>query len=359
MKSLAVFSGVSLLGLSLVLLACSGGSTPAPVAIAYVAHAQSHSLSVINIPADKTVSRIEIGNSSSSSLAQAASYPQRVAVTPDGSRVYVTDGSTSVWVVDTMTNSPIVLISAGIDPEEVAIAPDGRTAYVTSITCGDLLCSGPSKPAQMASVEVIDTATYSLTATITLGNSPEIFLSGIAVSPDGTRVYVTQNTAGTIWVIDTATNSGAVTISTGSSGLTGVAFSPDGQKLYAVGWTVANTNFVDVIDTQTNAVRTSIALGNTDRPVGIAITPDGGHAYVVGAEGHVWVVDTIKNTTVNSLTVSYPNGLRGVAITPDGTRAYLTCGNKDTIYVLDTASNSVVDRLRSDFPGGLAISRAR
>ena len=358
MKSLAVFSGVSPLGLSLVLLAC-GGSTPAPVAIAYVAHSQSHSLTTINIPANKTIAKIEIGNSSSSSLTQVASYPQRVAVTPDGSRVYVTDGSTSVWVVDSKTNSAIGRISVGIDPEEVAISPDGKTAYVTSITCGDLLCSGPSMPAQMASVEVIDTTTNSLTATITLGNSPETFLSGIAVSSDGTRVYVTENTGGKIWVIDTATNSVGVTISTGSSGVMGVAFSPDGQKLYAVGWTVASTNFVDVIDTQTNAVRTSIALGNTDRPVGIAITPDGGHAYVVGAEGHVWVVDTIKNTTVNSLAVSYPNGLRGVAITPDGTRAYLTCGNNDTIYVLDTTSNSVVDRLRSDFPGGLAITRAR
>jgi YVTN family beta-propeller protein len=359
MKSLVVFGVMSLLGLSLVLLACGGGSIPAPVAIAYVAHSLSHSLTLINIPVDKTVSRIEIGNSSSTSLTLAGSYPQRVAVTPDGSRLYVTDGSTSVWVVNTMTNSAIALISARIDPEEVAIAPDSKTAYVTSITCGDLLCSGPSKPAQMASVEVIDTATFSLTATITLGKSPETFLSGIAVSPDSTRVYATENTGGTIWVIETATNSIAVAISTGSSGLTGVATSPDGRKLYAVGWAVGNSNFVFVIDTRTNAVSTSIALGNTDRPVGIAVTPDGGRAYVVGAEGHIWVVDTIRNATVNSLAVSYPNGLRGVAITPDGTRAYLTCGNNDRIYVLDTATNGVVNRLRSDFPGGLAISRAR
>lgn len=179
---------------------------------------------------------------------------------------------------------------------------------------------------------------------------------------DGARVYVTENTGNKIWVIDTATNNVATTISTGRSGLTGVAISPDGRNLYVVGWTtatVANSNFVDVIDTRTNAESASIALGNTDRPAGIAVTPDGGHAYVVGAEGHIWVVDTMSHATVNSLAVSSPNGLRGVAITPDGTRVYVTCGNNDTIYVLDTATNRVVSTLRSDSPGGLAISRAR
>jgi len=86
MKSLVVFGGVSLFGLTLMLLACGGGRSPAPTAIAYVAHSQNHSVTVVNIPADKTVARIEIGDSSVTSLTQTASYPQRVAFTPDGSR---------------------------------------------------------------------------------------------------------------------------------------------------------------------------------------------------------------------------------------------------------------------------------
>ena len=187
MKSLVVFRVVSLLGLSLMLLACGGGSSPAPTAIAYVAHSQSHSLTVINIPADKTVSRIEIGNASFSDLTHTASYPQRVAFTPDGSRAYVTDGSTSVWAVDTTTNSVAAKIDAGWEPDAIVMSPDGKTVYATSITCGDLLCSGPSKPAQMASVEVIDTASNSLKATITIGKIPGTLLSGIAISPDGGR----------------------------------------------------------------------------------------------------------------------------------------------------------------------------
>jgi len=200
MKSFAVLGTVSLLGLSLVLLACGGGSSPAPTAIAYVAHSQSHSLTVINIPADKTVSRIEIGNASFSDLTHAASYPQRVAFTPDGSRAYVTDGSTSVWAVDTTTNSVAAKIDAGWGPDAIVMSPDGKSVYATSITCGDLLCSGPSKPAQ------IDTASSSLKATITIGKIPGTLLSGIAISPDGSRVYVAEGTGGHVWVIDTATN---------------------------------------------------------------------------------------------------------------------------------------------------------
>jgi DNA-binding beta-propeller fold protein YncE len=105
MKCRVVFSVVSLVALCLILASCGGGSAPATTAIAYVAHSQSHSLSVINIPADKTVASLEIGNSSVGSLTVTPSYPTGVALTPDGSLAYVTDAVTSVWVVDTGSNS--------------------------------------------------------------------------------------------------------------------------------------------------------------------------------------------------------------------------------------------------------------
>jgi YVTN family beta-propeller protein len=360
MKSLVVFGGVSLFGLSLMLLACGGGSSPAPTAIAYVAHSQNHSVTVVNIPADKTVARIEIGDSSVTSLTQTASYPQRVAFTPDGSRAYVTDGSTSVWAVDTSNKSVIAKIDAGTSPEELAMSPDGKSVYVTAITCGDLLCSGPSKPAQMASVEVIDTASASLRATITFGKTPDVLPSGIAISPDGSRAYVTDVIGGHIWVTDTANNSIAGTITLAGSSLRDVAVSPDGKTLYVLDEKKGipfNSVDVEVIDTQTNTVTTSIGLG--DVPTTIAMTPDGSHAYVPLANGELSVIDTKKNVLVETETISKGNLLLGVAITPDGSRAYVTCGNNNTIYALDTATNRVVDTIRSDYPVGLAIARAR
>jgi YVTN family beta-propeller protein len=318
-------------------------------------------MSVVNIPANKTVSRIEIGNSSSGSLTTTPSYPTGVAVTPDGSRAYVTDASTSVWVVDTGTNSVIGKIASGITPEAIAITPDGKRAYVTTTTCGLLLCSGPGNPPQLASVDVIDTSTESLASTITFGGAPATFgLSGVTISPDGTRAYVTPNVGSNIWVIDTATNSITATISTAASGFADVSASPDGT-VYSTGWTIGTITdsfFVDVIDPQTDTVTTSITLSNLEVPTKIAVSPDGGHVYVSGDAGHVWVIDTVKNAIVATVQLSGGNPLGAIAFTPDGTRAYVTCGNNSLIYVLDTSTNHVVDTVQTDYPGGLAISRA-
>ena len=359
MKCRVVFAVVSLVALSLILASCGGGSSPATTAIAYVAHSQSHSLSVINIPADKTVSSIEIGNSSVGSLNLTPSYPTGVALTPDGSRAYVTDASTSVWVVDTGSKSVIAKIAAGSGPEAIAITPDGKTAYVNSITCGLLLCSGPDNPPQLASVEVVDTASNSLTATITIGNlpgqTPGVLLAGIAISPDGNRAYVSNAVGNQIWGIDTVSNQVVAMIPTAALGFVGVSMSPDGSHVYAAGW---ETGFpvVDVIDTKTDAVVASVVLPSDEVPTDIAVTPNGSYAYVTGDNGHVWVVDTMKNAVTATISVSVGSPLLGIAMGPDASRAYVTCGNNNAIYTLDTTTNTVVGKIPSDYPGGLAVT---
>lgn len=346
----AFFVVVSLLALSLILTSC--GSSPATTAIIYVAHSQSHSLSVIHLPADKTVAAIQIGNSSFSDLNHTPSYPTGVAVTPDGSRAYVTDAVQYVRVVDTPSNSVIATIAAGSDPEAIVISPDGTTAYVTSITCSAPSC--PDNPPPVASVEVIDTTSNSLTATISIGNVLSALLSGIAISPDGTRVYVSNNDGGQIWAIDTASKQVVATISTAVLGFVGVSISPDGSRLYAA--SVGNPSAVDAIDTKANALVTSISLPGFDVPTRIAITPDGSHAYVTGDGGHVWVIDTAMNSVVTAISVTAGQPLMDVAFAPDGTHAYVTCGSNNAIYVLDTTSYRVVGQISSDYPGGLAIA---
>lgn len=358
MNGRVAFGVVSLLGLSLILTSCGGGNSPT-TAIAYVAHSQSHSLSVISIPANKTVSSIEIGNSSVGSLTTTPSYPTGVAVTPDGSRAYVTDANTSVWVVNTGSNSVVAKIAAGDTPEAIAITPDGKRAYVTSITCGLLLCSGPGNPPQLASVEVIDTASNTLTATITIGNlptvqTPGVLLAAIAISPDGTRAYVSNAEGNQIWAIDTGSNQVVATIPTAVLGFVGMSINPDGSRLYAA--SVGNPSVVDVIDTKTNAEVTSVALPGNDVPTQIRMAPDGGHAYVTGETGHVWVIDTTRNAMVATIPISNGQPLLDIAFTPDGTRAYISCGNNNAIYVLDTTTYRISGQIASDYPGGLAIS---
>jgi len=61
-------------------------------------------------------------------------------------------------------------------------------------------------------VTVIDTTTNKVVTTIDVGLAP----SGVAVTPDGSKVYVANEAVkGTVSVIDTATNAVSVTVAVG------------------------------------------------------------------------------------------------------------------------------------------------
>src|SRR5699024_4386572 len=83
---------------------------------------------------------------------------------------------------------------------------------------------------------------------------------------------------------------------------------------------------------------TTVTVGTN--PIGIAITPDGSHAYVANANSdNVSVIDTTSNTVAKTITVgSTPSW---VAITPDGSHAYVANANSDNVSVIDTTSNTV------------------
>jgi len=296
---------------------------------------------------------VQIGNSSVGSATAQPSYPQDVVVSPDGKRAYVTDGVASVWVVDTGSNSVVAAVPAGGGPGKLVISPDGKSVYVATYLCGSVSC--------VASVAVLDTGSNTLTSTIPVTKGVGANLSGIAVTPDGKRVYVAVSPGSDVAAIDTATNSIAETIATTNSGNVDLSISPDGRHVYAAGWVKGldlNTNFVDVIDTQTNEQSAAINLGYDDVPVRIAVTPDGSQAFVTGDIGNIFVVDTVQKVLAGKVAVSSGNPLTGIAITPDGARMYVGCGNTNTIYVLSTSGSAVLDAISSNYPLGLTIHSA-
>jgi YVTN family beta-propeller protein len=140
----------------------------------------------------------------------------------------------------------------------VAVTPDGSKFYVTQ--------EGAN------TVSAIDTATNTVIATIPVGG----FAYGLAVTPDGSKVYVTNPFANTVPVIDTATNTVSATIPIsgppiGGAEPTGVAVTPDGSKVYVVD---TNSNTVSVIDTATNTViGFPIPVGVSPQAFGIFIQP--------------------------------------------------------------------------------------
>jgi YVTN family beta-propeller protein len=94
-----------------------------------------------------------------------------------------------------------------------------------------------------------------------------------------------------------------------------------------------------VIDTATNTVMTTVPVGSFPF-VGVAITPDGTHAYVAnGGSNNVSVIATATNTLVATLAVG--SGPSGVAVTPDGAHVYVANRVPNNVSVIDTATNTV------------------
>jgi YVTN family beta-propeller protein len=178
---------------------------------------------------------------------------------------------------------------------------------------------------------VIDTASSSVIDAVGVGNAP----FGVAVTPNGQAVYVTNNGDNTVSVIDALHLTVIKTITVGS-GPYGVVVTPNGAKVY-----VANrgTNTVSVIDTASNSVVATVTVGAN--PYGVAVTPDGSTVYV--ANNGVNTVSTIATATdtlgPGVFVFSSPIG---VAVTPDGSKVYVANSGSNNVSVIDTATVTVV-----------------
>lgn len=242
-----------------------------------------------------------------------------IAITPDGTRAYVAWGGVSV--IDTATNAVVHSFLTGTFSVSVAISPDGTRAYVATIFYN---FDNPFGFGASGGVVVVDTATDTAIKTIGLFAA---LPSSIALAPDGARGYVAiQSTwvntgygAGflpgrSVAVIDTS--SGTVTGSTDvGKTAAAVAVTPDGSSVYV---TIPVTNSVVVIDTATTAVAATIPVGGN--PIGVAIVPNAPPVTVptplpAPAPGKVTVTIDIKpGASPNTVSPGTPKELVAVGI---------------------------------------------
>ncbi|HEY7993608.1 MAG TPA: GH92 family glycosyl hydrolase [Candidatus Eremiobacteraceae bacterium] len=198
---------------------------------------------------------------------------------------------------------PIVV---GELPREVAISPDGRRVYASD--------NGANQ------VSVIDTASQSVVATVSVGRSPW----GVRVSPDNSTVWVANGADNTIEPFDATTYVAGKTIAVGLNP-EDIAISPDGSMLWVVD---VNSGDVTPVDTRSETALTPIIVGA--HPRGIAISPDGRRLFVSDFAGNdVTPIDTATRKAGRPIPVGVAP--RGLVVSPD---------NK-ILYVADFGSNEV------------------
>jgi YVTN family beta-propeller protein len=93
--------------------------------------------------------------------------------------------------------------------------------------------------------------------------------------------------------------------------------------------------------------------------VGIAITPDGGRAYVTSRDvmaGSVFVIDTRTNQRIGN-PIAVARDSQAIAIAPDGSRVYVVSEGEDEVAVIDTSTNVILTRIEvGDAPNAIAIT---
>lgn len=194
---------------------------------------------------------------------------------------------------------------------------------------------------------------------ITVGNGP----SAIALSPNGTRLYVTNATDNSVSVINTATKGVVATIALGNGNRPrGVAVSPDGGRVYVTNYDTAT---VTVINTATNAIIDTkpdtpavdyIRLLGGQSPLGVVVSPDGSRVYVVNSLGGVNVIDTATYTIIDTKPattqvidpIAAGTTAEAGALSPDGSRLYVTNRTQvmrpeGTLTVVDTVALTAID----------------
>ena len=256
-----------------------------------------------------------------------AARPTPAAAADIGPIAYVA-GADNVTPFDVATDAPGTAIPNG----GAGIAIDGTTAYVTT---------GPN------TVTPINTATNTAGTPIHIAHP-----YGIAVTPGGSTVYVTDVVDGTVVPVATATNTPGTAIAVGEEP-TAIAITPNGATAYVVN---SGDGTVTPITIATDTAGTPIAVGQ--QPTGIAITPDGATAYVVNdIDGTVTPITTATNTAGTAITVG--DSPQRIAISADGSTAYVTNSGDDTVTPIATATNTAGTAIAvGDFPVGIAISGA-
>ncbi len=241
-------------------------------------------------------------------------------------------------LVDPAKNAVTTRFPTGRGPHEVAVSPDGRRAYVCNYGAYRLFKDGEQPKMDPGnSISVIDLAAGAVVDTFDLGEYQRPH--GIAVSRDGSRIWVTSEASQSVLELAAADGRVVTAWKTGQDISHMLVPTPDETKLY-----VANirSGSATVIERASGRVQ---SLPTGDGAEGIDITPDGRHVWVTNRGANtVSVIDVATDSVVASLASGGNFPIR-VKFTPDGREAWVSCAQSNRVTVFDAASRKQIAQI--------------
>ncbi|GAB4202808.1 MAG: hypothetical protein OHK0013_16390 [Sandaracinaceae bacterium] len=170
---------------------------------------------------------------------------------------------------------------------------------------------------------------------------------GLVVEGTGTtrRVWASGGGENEILAFDLDTESGAlteipderITISSVTNGyVSGLALTPDGTLVAAL----MREHALAFFDTTTGTETRRVSLEPADFPYDVVTTPDGARAYVsLWGGGAVAIVDV--PTGMIEARIPVGKNPQGLALSPDGSRLAVACSDSDAVVLIDTTTRTV------------------
>lgn len=254
-----------------------------------------------------------------------------------------------LYIINLQTQETITTIPISRCAYDVTISPDGSLAYVFG--------GGPDNMYNLegSDIYIIDTNSYGIIKTIDIEGGTQ---GNFVIDSTGTIGYVltSDNLQSEGWVSILDLNTGSVinTILVGNKPADAI-LSPDESKLYV---TNSTDNTVSVIDTTLKKVIKTIKIDCTPTDIyedcyvaGLDISYDGSTLYVAGIESII-----VFNTDTYELIAIIPTryGSNRLLVTPDDAFLYVASAIS-VITIIDTKTNSVIKEITEGIYGTMYL----
>jgi len=330
---------------------------------AYISNQWSNDVTVVNLDTMEIISTILVGPE-----------PKGIAITPDGSKAYValpeglavsTGGKTplggnSIAVIDIRRDVLLGSVKVHFNPETVAMDPDGTRVFVS-----DGSANGPQVGGDPAEVLVIDTANDRLVDPIILREGSKYAPAGIDVTPDNSKLFITSFPRGNLIAIDISTGK---MINELKIEPRAVKVSADGSKVYVFSPVSESREArLLVIDPNSMAIVKTINLGKTGC---LSVGPIAAYKIILNhAESIAYINYETIQKGLSNFTDPDDTGLiavdmvnekvlarifyserpdtsgKGMALTPDENELLVSDPFTQSVVVIDTSTNKEVDRI--------------